>query len=141
MVEILADKAEVQGSIEIKFDNPVTSDPVNLNVFGVGKGWIIVDLTTVSKAFKLALLYFDSEKKSWGETKYIDQSSTEIESFKSLALLQLSGNQGYTFLSFVTTPEPAEYWSLAICEMEGQGASATFKCIKQEDTKFGIPFK
>lgn len=118
VIEILEDQVTVLGETQINFENPVTSDPVNLNVFGLGKGWMAVDLTTVSNGFKLALLNFDTQSKSWDKPLYIDRDYPEIAIFfKDLRLLNVSGNQGFIFLSYTTSPEPAEFWSIANCGM------------------------
>ena len=77
-----------------------------------------VDLTTVSNGFKLALVNFDTQSKSWDKPLYIDRDYPEIAIFfKDLRLLNVSGNQGFIFLSYTTSPEPAEFWSIANCGM------------------------
>jgi len=70
----------------------------------LGKGWLLVDLSAAVGSFKVGLLYFDSEKKTWAEIKYLDLNSTEMIDFKYLTLIDLVGNQGFTFLNFYTIP-------------------------------------
>lgn len=107
----------------------------------LGKGWLLVDLSTTFGSFKIGLFYFDSEKKSWSEIKYLDISSTEMAEFKDLTLIDLVGNQGFTFLNFYTVPKKLDTWSTANCIMSGEGefSGLTFKCTKSEEISFPGP--